>query len=470
MGSPVGRRRLRVRGTVGHNPGVRRAAVRSSTARPATWSRRRTTCRPDLCARCACHPCPATADSAVDRAVRGSRLAVWQLLTGQRRDHDLPDLVGETLVLDGSAERGAILVAQAEAGVQRLLSIEETGEASVVLDPERQLRRPRRRLRLALLEDAFLGADGDPVVVTSSSTTRSTPCGSGRRQVATSSRRRRSSGPRSSPWSPRVPTAPRCSSGGRCPGQQRDTIVEVHGGPNLVTVDTYRPDSRPGSTRASRSRRSTTAARSRSAGPTARASGAGPATASSPTSTPRSGGAGARPRRPGHDVHHRAVLRRPPQPAVRRPAPRPVRGRADDGGDGGLAGISTGESCPRSARHSTAPCPCNTTAPSTPPGSRTCSPASRRMRCVDDIRASVWLHGGRDARTPPAQAPGYVDRLRTAGGDVLADSFDTGHEQLGIEGLEQEYRRSLRLESRRRSQDESSRTRFHRSTRITHCR
>jgi dipeptidyl aminopeptidase/acylaminoacyl peptidase len=51
---------------------------------------------------------------------------------------------------------------------------------------------------------------------------------------------------------------------------------------------------------------------------------------------------------------------------------------------------------------------------------------------VDHVSASVWIHQGeRDTRTPPEQARRYAAALAAAGGDVLVDWFDAGHERSG---------------------------------------
>jgi dipeptidyl aminopeptidase/acylaminoacyl peptidase len=65
---------------------------------------------------------------------------------------------------------------------------------------------------------------------------------------------------------------------------------------------------------------------------------------------------------------------------------------------------------------------------------------------VDDVRASVWLfQGGRDTRTPPEQARNYSERLRAAGGDVLTEWFDAGHEPTGAEVAVLETTRMMEL-------------------------
>lgn len=65
---------------------------------------------------------------------------------------------------------------------------------------------------------------------------------------------------------------------------------------------------------------------------------------------------------------------------------------------------------------------------------------------VDQVRASVWLsQGARDTRTPPVQAQRYVDALTAEGGDVLIEWYDGGHEPVGLAALEQAQHRMLEL-------------------------
>ncbi len=55
---------------------------------------------------------------------------------------------------------------------------------------------------------------------------------------------------------------------------------------------------------------------------------------------------------------------------------------------------------------------------------------------VDQVVGSVWLNqGARDTRTPAAQAQRYADLLQAAGGDVVLDWFDAGHEPTGLDGM-----------------------------------
>ncbi len=68
---------------------------------------------------------------------------------------------------------------------------------------------------------------------------------------------------------------------------------------------------------------------------------------------------------------------------------------------------------------------------------------------VSSVTGSVWLcQGTRDTRTPPAQAQNYADRLREAGGDVVIEWFDAGHEPTGLAADEAWQHRMLQLANR----------------------
>lgn len=65
---------------------------------------------------------------------------------------------------------------------------------------------------------------------------------------------------------------------------------------------------------------------------------------------------------------------------------------------------------------------------------------------VEHVRAPAWLNQGAfDTRTPPEQAQRYVDSLREKGGDVVLDWFQGGHMPGGLAGLAQDYRRMKEL-------------------------
>jgi prolyl oligopeptidase PreP (S9A serine peptidase family) len=68
---------------------------------------------------------------------------------------------------------------------------------------------------------------------------------------------------------------------------------------------------------------------------------------------------------------------------------------------------------------------------------------------VEHVRAPAWLNQGAfDTRTPPEQARRYADALRKVGGDVLLDWFAGGHMPGGLTGMAHDYRRMTQLTSR----------------------
>lgn len=79
---------------------------------------------------------------------------------------------------------------------------------------------------------------------------------------------------------------------------------------------------------------------------------------------------------------------------------------------------------------------------------------------VDDIRASVWINqGALDTRTPLAGVQRFVDELGARGGDVVLDVFDGGHTPTGLAILEADQRKmtefALRTLAGRRWSDDS---------------
>ena len=68
---------------------------------------------------------------------------------------------------------------------------------------------------------------------------------------------------------------------------------------------------------------------------------------------------------------------------------------------------------------------------------------------VDAVRAPVWLNQGEyDTRTPPLQAQRYADAVRAAGGDVVIDFFPGGHMPGGLHALRADFTRMLQLAHR----------------------
>lgn len=68
---------------------------------------------------------------------------------------------------------------------------------------------------------------------------------------------------------------------------------------------------------------------------------------------------------------------------------------------------------------------------------------------VGSVRAPVWLNQGEyDTRTPAMQAQRYADALRAVGGDVVIEFFQGGHSPGGLEVLHSDFRRMLELAHR----------------------
>lgn len=68
---------------------------------------------------------------------------------------------------------------------------------------------------------------------------------------------------------------------------------------------------------------------------------------------------------------------------------------------------------------------------------------------VDTVRAPVWLNQGAfDTRTPPEQARRYADELSRQGGDVLLDWFSGGHMPGGLAAMAHDYQWMMELTSR----------------------
>ena len=65
---------------------------------------------------------------------------------------------------------------------------------------------------------------------------------------------------------------------------------------------------------------------------------------------------------------------------------------------------------------------------------------------IDEVTASVWINQGSiDTRTPIVGVQSYVDGLDARGGDVVMDVFTGGHEPTGLAMLEHDQRRMTDL-------------------------
>lgn len=68
---------------------------------------------------------------------------------------------------------------------------------------------------------------------------------------------------------------------------------------------------------------------------------------------------------------------------------------------------------------------------------------------VDALRAPVWLNQGEfDTRTPPRQAARYAEAVKACGGDALLDWFPGGHMPGGLAGMAHDYARMQQLTAR----------------------
>lgn len=68
---------------------------------------------------------------------------------------------------------------------------------------------------------------------------------------------------------------------------------------------------------------------------------------------------------------------------------------------------------------------------------------------VTSVRAPAWLNQGMfDTRTPPQQAQHYADALRECGGDVVLDWFPSGHLPTGLVSMRRDYLRMTQLTGR----------------------
>ena len=68
---------------------------------------------------------------------------------------------------------------------------------------------------------------------------------------------------------------------------------------------------------------------------------------------------------------------------------------------------------------------------------------------VDAVRAPVWLNQGAfDTRTPPRQAVKYADALRACGGDVVIELFPGGHVPGGLAAVSYDHARMTALAER----------------------
>ncbi|UYM04244.1 S9 family peptidase [Solicola gregarius] len=376
-----------------------------------------------------------------------ARPAIWNPLTGDRVDIDLPALSGEVMALDWHADSGSILAVHVDDGVQRLLLLADDGSAvSVLGDGDGSYVNPDVANVYPTYSGSYFTPDGEVRVVGSRWDlplhVRTHRAGRGAQVLLppaavpagrrlTSSMIESEDGTRIQLWWARPDAEP------------RGTVLEVHGGPNLVAVDGFNPSAQAwldaGFAYASLNYRGSVCF-----GRTFREGfwavggdreiediesavcwlrGQGLATPDSTFITGASYG--------GH-LTLLSIARLPTMFAggLAHVAMADWRTAYDDMNPAlrsawtGFLGGAPDEVPDILARYSA-------------------------INLVDRVTASAWLYqGARDTRTPAAQAQRYADALRASGGDVVIDWFDAGHEPTGLGALEHGQARMLHFVER----------------------
>lgn len=380
------------------------------------------------------------------------RPALWDPRSGARADFDLPELRGDVLPLDFHAPTARILVVHVQDGVHRLGLVDvATGALTVVREGTGSYADPDVASSASYYSSSYLATDGS---VRAFEQTWATPPrlvaldhGTGAERVLLDSE--------PVPAGRRLASAMVPSADGTevqvwwaAPeGTPRGTVLEVHGGPNLVTTDRYAPDAQAwlaeGYAYASLNYRGSVTfgrtfregfwgvAGDREIEDVAAAvgflRGQGLADPASTFITGASYGG------------HLSLL---------------SAGRLPDLFRGALAHVAMADWVTafkddmNPAIHASwtnfltyAP-----PAHGAPLGFDEAVRKFSPLTYVGDVTASVWLfQGEHDTRTPPKQARNYADALRAAGGDVVIEFFDAGHEPVGLDGRLHAQRRMLAL-------------------------
>lgn len=360
-----------------------------------------------------------------------ARPAVWNPVTGERRDFTLPTLSGEVVPVDYRAAAGTVLAVHVDGGVHAVVEIDvETGTHTVVSAQDGGYMRPDVACVLPFTYCPFYLSDGSVILTRSrwdvplhlvrvagadrAVVVEPAAAPAGRRfdSVSVTSR----DGTRAQLWVG-YPDRP----------DPVGTVLEVHGGPNLVIVDGYSPSAQAwideGYAYAALNFRGSVTFGQRF----------------------REGFWGALGERELEDVEAAVEWLR--ARGLARPESTFITG-ASYGGlltllsvgrlpklfAGGLAHVAMADWRTALADQNPAQ---NYVWLQWLGG----EPEEREERTtryspityVDRVTASVWLNqGAHDTRTPAAQAQSYADALTAAGGDVVLDWFDSGHEPVGL--------------------------------------
>ncbi|WP_137845875.1 prolyl oligopeptidase family serine peptidase [Microbacterium sp. 2FI] len=367
-----------------------------------------------------------------------ARPATWNVRSGERVDYALPELRGEVMPLDWHAATGRVLALHVDEGRHRLLEISEQGAAVRVLleggsfaDPDvadlhpfqwASYFAPNGRVRAVRsswdvpLHIIELSESGDarsliePAAVPPGVSMRSTMVDS-------------SDGTRVQLWLGVPREAPPVG-----------TVLEVHGGPNLVAVDAYNPSAQAwldaGFAYASLNYRgSVTFGRAF-----------------------REGFWGSGGDREIEDVEAAVAWLR--AKGLADPASTFITGasfgghltllsvgRLPDLFAGGLAHVAVAEWSAAIAAMNPA---VRTVWSSWVPPEMV--ERFSALTYVGDVKGSVWINQGSiDTRTPIVGVQRFVDELAARGGDVVMDVFEGGHEPTGLAMLEHDQRRMTDL-------------------------
>lgn len=374
-----------------------------------------------------------------------ARPTIWNPVTGERQDFDFDELAGEVMPLDWHSATGAVLAVHVDRGIQRLLRCDEaSGSGEVVSAGLGSYADPDVAAIYAYVSSSYFNPDGSIAVVASSWATprhvlRIDADGGNLTEVIA---------PAAVPLGRSFSSQLVESKDGtrvqlwwaRPAGESRGTLLEVHGGPNLVTVDGFSPSAQAwleaGFTYASLNYRgSVTFGRDF-----------------------REGFWGVGGDREIEDIE--AAVRWLQDQGFAEPGSTFVTGPSYGGHltllslgrlphlfAGGLAHVAMADW--KAAWDDMNPAL---------QGAWTAFLGGRpeevpdilerfsAVNFVGDVSASVWLNqGARDTRTPAAQAQRYADKLREAGGDVVIDWFDAGHEPTGLSGGAADQVRMLEL-------------------------
>ncbi|MFJ2543694.1 alpha/beta hydrolase family protein [Microbacterium sp. NPDC087589] len=375
-----------------------------------------------------------------------SRPAIWNVRTGERQDFDLTELAGEVIPLDWHSSTGRILAVHVDDGIHRLLEIhEDDGSVRVVAEggsfadpdvadlhpfqwasyysPDGSVRAVRSSWDVPLHIDE-IAADG-------TGTTLVEPAAAPAGHPLASAMVESADGTRVQLWWARPAGI-----------EPRGTVLEIHGGPMLVTIDAYNPSAQAwldaGFAYASLNYRgSVTFGRAF-----------------------REGFWGAGGDREIEDVAAAIAWLR--EHDLAEPASTFITG-ASYGGHmtllsvgrlpelfaGGLAHVAVADWTAAIAAMN--PAVRSVWSSWVPPE------MVERFSAVsylDDVTASVWINQGSiDTRTPIIGVQRYVDELEARGGDVVLDIFEGGHEPTGLEAAAIDQRRMHELAVRTLSGD-----------------